>query len=531
VHLPTQQQPHLPKGPRRWIRAGVALAVVGACVSSPIAAQVPGSVPETAVRTTSVLGVVGDSLHGGPLAGAVIMVDGQPREAITDSIGRFRLDSVVAGQHRVGVFHPILDSLGTSLASRPVRFTAGKPMLISLATPSGRTIRHAFCPEMTARAPRYEHADSGVAVLVGRVLDPDSNAVITNANVTLSWVETAFDRGTLRVTPYARTTTTSETGDFRFCALPTGLTGLLRAAVGSDNQSVVERQLSLDNRIVTMTTVHLSEPAKAQAPSGHAVLTGEVERPDGSPFVGATAVLEGTRDSAVSDSTGTFTMRELPIGTHMLLVRSVGFEPVSDVVELTNLDAQHVSVALITPARLMSPVVIEARRLAAAYARVGFDRRQQGGLGRFLTADDIAARHAEALSQLFEGMPGVQMSSQSGRAKLGSDRGTGSCLAYVVDGQTLDRGAGSEVDGMVRPDEVGGIEVYSGASVPEEFSARSAPAPAAAVAHPERKSLSPSGSTTSSAAPSAQATVSACTTIIIWTKGYLGLQGDGTPTG
>ena len=116
---------------------------------------------------------------------------------------------------------------------------------------------------MTARAPRYEHADSGVAVLVGRVLDPDSNVVIANATITLSWVETAFDRGTLRVTPYARTTTTSETGDFRFCALPTGLTGLLRATVGSDNQSVVERELSLDNRIVTMTTVHLSEPAKA----------------------------------------------------------------------------------------------------------------------------------------------------------------------------------------------------------------------------------------------------------------------------
>ena len=100
-------------------------------------------------------------------------------------------------------------------------------------------------------------------------------------------------------------------------------------------------------------------------------------------------------------------MRELPVGTHMLLVRSVGFEPVSDVVELTDLDAQHVSVALITPARVMSPVVIEARRLAAAYARVGFDRRQQGGVGQFLTADDIAARHAEALSQLFEGMPGL----------------------------------------------------------------------------------------------------------------------------
>jgi Carboxypeptidase regulatory-like domain len=460
------------------------------------------------------------------------MVDGQPREAVTDSIGRFRIDSVAAGQYRVGVFHPILDSLGTSLASRPVRFTAGKPMLISLSTPSGRTIRRAFCPEMAPRAPRYEHADSGVAILVGRVLDPDSDTAIPDATVTLSWVETVFDGAALNVTPYARTATTSPTGDFRFCALPTGLSGLLRAATGSNDQSVVERELSLESRIVTMATVHLSGAAKSQTPLGHAVLTGEIQRPDGSPFVGATAILEGTRDSAVSDSTGTFTMRGLPPGTHMVLVRSVGFEPVSDVVELTDRDPQHVSVALITPARVLSPVVIEARRLAAAYARVGFDRRQRGGTGRFLTAGDIASRHAVALSQLLAGLPGLQMSSRSGSSKLESDRGAGSCLAYMLDGQTLDRGTGNEVDAMLRPDQIGAIEVYSPASVPEEFSAQSAPAPNAVVTHPERKipGSSPTRITSGSEAHSPQQTSTACTTVVIWTKSYLGLQPDDTPT-
>jgi hypothetical protein len=482
-----------------------------------------------------VLGVVGDSLHGGPLAGAVIMVDGQPREAITDSIGRFRIDSVVAGQYRVGVFHPILDSLGTSLASQPVRFTAGRPMLISLSTPSGRTIRHAFCPEMSGRAPRYEHADSGVAILVGRVLDPDSNAIVANATVTLTWVETTFDGAALHVTPYARTTTTSETGDFRFCALPTGLTGLLRAAVDTNGPSGVERELSLESRIVTMATVHLSAAAKSQKPAGHAVLTGDIERPDGSPFVGATAILEGTRDSAVSDSNGTFTMRGLPIGTHMVLVRSVGFEPVSDVVELTDRDPQHVSVALLTPARLMSPVVVEARRLAAAYARVGFDRRERGGTGRFLNAEDIAGRHAETLSQLLAGMPGLQLSSDpGGGSKLQDDRGASSCLAYIVDGQVLDRGAGSELDAMFRPEQIAGIEVYSGATVPEEFTAQAAPSATAVITHPEHKNLgSPSrttGDNSSGGRSAAQANEAGCTTVVLWTKPYLGLQESDTAT-
>jgi hypothetical protein len=528
VRLPTLHQPRPPKGPQRWIHASFALSVAVACATGPISAQGPRSRSENS--TTSVLGVVGDSLHGGPLAGAIIMVDGQPREAVTDSIGRFRIDSVAAGEYRVGVFHPILDSLGTSLASRPVQFTAGKPMLISLATPSGRTIRHAFCPAMPGRAPRYEHADSGVAILVGRVLDPDSDVAVKDATVTLSWTETTFDRAALNVTPYARTTTTSETGDFRFCALPTGLTGLLRAAVGSNGQSVVERELSLESRIVTMATVHLSEAAKSQTPQGHAVLTGEVERPDGSPFIGATAIIEGTRDSAVSDSNGTFTIRGLPVGTHMVLVRSIGFEPVSDVVELTDHDPQHVNVALVTPARVMSPVVVEARRAAAAYARVGFDRRQQGSTGRFLNADDIAARHAEALSQLLAGMPGLQLSSiPSGGTKLLSDRGAGSCLVYIIDGQTLDRSAGSEVDAMFRPDEIAGIEVYSGSNVPEEFTAQSAPGPSTVIAHPGRKVLgTPPSSTTDNNGPrGAQPTTNAaCTTVVLWTKAYLGLGGE-----
>ena len=165
------------------VSTGLALA---AGASLPILAQGPRSASMAARSTTSLVGIVGDSLHGGPLAGAVILVNGQSQEAVTDSIGRFRIDSVAAGRHRVGIFHPILDSLGTSLASRPVRFAAGKPLLVSLATPSGRTIRRAMCPEVVPRRHVIEHADSGVAVLVGRVLDPEYDTPIPDADVTCS---------------------------------------------------------------------------------------------------------------------------------------------------------------------------------------------------------------------------------------------------------------------------------------------------------------------------------------------------------
>jgi len=459
--------------------------------------------------TTSIQGVVGDSLHGGPLAGAVIMLDGQTRAAVTDSIGRFRLDSVSAGEYRVGIFHPILDSLGTSLSTRPVQFNAGKPILISLATPSGRTLRRAMCPEMPRRPSGYEHADSGVAVLVGRVLDPDSDVVpVQNATVTLAWVQTDFTGTAVHVTPYSRTTTTSDLGDFRFCALPTGLTGTLRVTA-SDGKITIERELALEDRIVTMSTLHMSAPLRdsAPAPRADAVLTGDVERPDGSPFTGAKVVLEGTRDSTVVDSAGAFTLRGLPVGTHMVLVRSMGFEPVSDVVELTSRGPQHVSIALTTPAREMDPVVVQAHRLAIAYARIGFDRRRQEGVGQFLTADDIAEKHATTFSSLFNGIGGVRLDFTPGGTNLANERGADACLVYVVDGHPFNREVNGELDASIRPNEIGAIEVYSAASVPPEFRVRSLP------------SRNLTGAET--------AGTDGCATVVIWTKTRLGLRGDG----
>jgi hypothetical protein len=465
------------------------------------------SVLPAATPTTSLVGIVGDSLHGGPLAGAVVVLDGQPREAVTDSIGRFRIDSVATGRYRVGIFHPILDSMGTSLASRPVRFTAGKPLLISLATPSGRTIRRAICSELPRVTSHVEHGDSGVAVLVGRVLDPESDAPVAGATVTLAWVETILSRQAIRATSHQRSTTTDDMGDFRFCALPSGLNGVLRA-VGPNGADAVERELGLENRIVTMATVHVPIPDSTTAgkPSRHAVLTGAVERPDGSPMIGATALIRGTTDSAKTGHDGTFSMKGLPAGTHMLVVRSVGFEPVAEVVELANLTPQRVAISMSTPAQMLSPVIVEAQRLQAGYVRVGFARRRESGAGQFLTADDIAEKHAQTFSQLFAATAGVQRSYTPGGSNLGSGHGIGSCLVYVLDGHPFNRIVDGELDTMFRPDEIAGVEIYSPAAVPPEFRTRTLPGPNAAGV--------PTDGT------------DGCTTIVVWTKAALAVEMD-----
>ena len=484
---------------RAIVRAAICASVLAAMTAASGSAQV---VPiKIAPPITSLVGIVGDSLHGGPLAGAVIVIDGELREAVTDSVGRFRIDSLSAGQYRLGIFHPTLDSLGTSLSSKPVRFTGRKPLLVSLATPSGRTIRRAFCPEIRNRKQRYEHADTGVAVLVGRVVDPETELPIVAATVAYSWIETAFQGANVRVVPYQHQTTTDMGGDFHFCDLPSGLSGTLRA-YGTDERTVVQREMSLDNRIVTMATIHLPRDGA----TARAVFAGDVERPDGSPLPGAIITVSGAKDSAISGADGSFTIRGLPTGTHMVLVRYVGFEPITEVVELANAEPQRLSLVFNTPAHRLPGVLVLARRLKAGYARVGFDVRQHAGVGQFLTLDDIEALHATNFSQIFATLKGVQLSYTPAGTNIESSRNLEGCLVYFLDGHPFNRMTDGELDVLFSPDEIAGVEVYSGASVPAEFRERSLPG------------TNPGGVRV--------AGFEGCTTVVVWTRTRLGLHVD-----
>ncbi len=501
--------------PRLVVCVAFAVLIVAPPAGS---AQAPSPAASTPAHLASLIGIIGDSLHGGPLAGATVMVDGQPSEGTTDSIGRFRIDSIEAGQHRLGIFHPILDSLGSSLASRPVKFVAGKPLLVTLATPSGRTIRHAVCPEVPV--PKIESGDSGIAVVVGRVLDPENEDPISDARISLTWIETAFDHKGFRVVTHTRQTTSDASGDFHFCALPSGLVGDLRATSGAGKPIMVERELDLGERILTITMLHLPVPrATAGDPSGggvviaaRAALSGTVVRPDGSPLEGATAIVEGTPDSAVTNELGAFHLKGLPTGTHMLVVRVLGFEPVSAPVELANSTPRVVSIAMLTPAHLLSPVLVQARQLQAAYARVGFDRRQRAGNGQFLTLDDIARKNALDFDQLFTTTPGIRLSYRGGGgSNIESSQGVASCLIYVIDGHPFNRLIDGELDALYQPEDLGGIEIYSPAAVPEEFRVMTMP------------TTNPLGVRVDGRTD--------CTTVVVWTKTHLGItNADPSPT-
>jgi len=99
-----------------------------------------------------------------------------------------------------------------------------------------------------------------------------------------------------------------------------------------------------------------------------------------------------------------------------------------------------------------------------------FYQRRRSGIGRYLTSDDIAKRGAIVASDIFRSVPGLRLD----RGGLGGDtiwmRGAfGLCVPDVyINGAVMQLGP-DDIDSVVQPKEIAGIEIYSGENVPPQF--------------------------------------------------------------
>jgi Carboxypeptidase regulatory-like domain len=267
----------------------------------------PSTAPKTAPGTApspfgAITGIVVDSLHGRPLAGAQISVEGLNTLGMTDSAGRFRIDSVPPGKYRIGVFHPLLDSLALSIASPQLRVAADSTLSVIFATPSAVTFIGLVCGPIQIDT----MAGIGPSVVVGRVLDAETEAPAAGIKVTLSWtdIQVGAKIGVRRI-QRTRDTTTGPSGGFRFCHLPPSINGVARAIVSTADSGAVSRPVAINGRLVVPLVLHVPGTAKPAtgthgtassdgsapasiAPSPGSVLTGRIMRSDGTgPVAGA----------------------------------------------------------------------------------------------------------------------------------------------------------------------------------------------------------------------------------------------------
>src|SRR5688500_5902337 len=133
-----------------------------------LSAQEPG-----ATRHISVVGSVHDSVANRPLMGAIVQIVRtsavqSARSALTDSRGRYRIDSIVPGEYFASFFHAAVDSLAVQAPVRRVTLGARDPETVELGLPGAERIIAALCPGL----PPFD----STAVIVGEVRDADTGA-------------------------------------------------------------------------------------------------------------------------------------------------------------------------------------------------------------------------------------------------------------------------------------------------------------------------------------------------------------------
>src|SRR5688500_7605653 len=290
-------------------------------------------------------GVAVDSVRGGFLRGATVGLLGPQRMTFTDSLGRFRIDSIPPGEYQVALFDPLLDTLSLGVVSPRTRFAAGDTVEMVLAVPSQLAIVTAKCG--AARSAEEDRA------LFGQVLDAATEQPVAGARVMLNWTDlTISERTGVQNEPRRRSAETDARGYYKICGLPPELTAEAFVQRGVDSTGKV--QISFGDALLGLATFLLpgSAPQNAAAArdtimvAGTATLSGTVSDGNGQPIENAHVSVTGGPNAATTDSSGAFTLYGQPTGTHALVVRRLGYTPLEIAVNLTPLRNNVVSVQL-----------------------------------------------------------------------------------------------------------------------------------------------------------------------------------------
>jgi hypothetical protein len=241
--------------------------------------------------------------------------------------------------------------------------------------------------------------------------------------------------------------------------------------------------------------------ASAQGELSGRVMSADSGRP---PVQGAEASIPKLGRTAMSDSVGRFSLKGVPPGEHLMVVRAIGFKSESSTVFIDRDEVISSDVVLTRT----TPTALPERRIEAADERppaklVEFmERKKTSGTGHFITREEIAKAEGgvRQTGDVIAMIPGVRVRRGSNKIWIASGRAVGGmkcmfCSNALTGLDKADIAAGARpacfmdvyLDGVlvydsrhpenglfdvntVPPEHIGGIEVYaSGGQVPAKY--------------------------------------------------------------
>jgi hypothetical protein len=410
--------------------------------------------PEPVARVR-VAGTVYDSLAGAPLAGAIVTGAGAPGVALSDSAGRFALDSAEATFGELVFSHPALDSAGLADLVAAVDLSPGRaPALVALASPSRSTVWARVCEAPLPAGPR-----SGI--LAGVLRDALTGAPIAGGAATVAW--TGVDTTGPRPVGVTRTfdLRADSTGAFRACGVPADAELDVRVAErGASGRALVV----LGRSGLAMVDLLVARPDSASgAAAARVVATGLVRDSLGRPRAGALVSVSGVAGAeARTAADGTFRLAGVPAGTQTFVVRAAGYRPQTRSVGLRASDPEPVEITMRRVTQLARVTVRGNAGRARLLSEVASRRRL--GFGAFL--DSAALRNAVDLRSAFLRLPNVVVRANTAATGWALTTGGDCAMIAVVDDRVT---TWDEVNDLV-PTQVTAVEVYPRASsVPGRF--------------------------------------------------------------
>lgn len=399
-------------------------------------------------RHGAVVGTVHDSTRAGPLEGATVYLSGTGHVAVTDSLGRFRIDGVLEGKYDVAFFHPILHLLGRFPQPVGVEVRPGDPVAASLATPSWAAVLAAGC------APGERKAGTGA--LVGFVRDAATGIMVTRARVAAAWPRSDGTSGRAE----ARV---DSIGAYRLCAVPVGPPLTVTASFGPRTRSDV---VQLDRYGPQQLDFELFLEDKGR-------LFGRViDLQTLAPVRGATVRVQGAELTAVTDSAGRFEFDDVPAGVHPVRADHPDYRYTVASVAVPGRTAVEVEIRMGDQPILLDPVTVVAARREASPVLEGFHRRRKRGAGYYITREMLEKSPAKTVYEALESVPGLRVVGAGARGyRLEVPRRPGCPPTIYVDGLPFPMGEdGLAIVNSTPTAEVEGIEVYRGLSeMPAEF--------------------------------------------------------------
>ncbi len=217
------------------------------------------------------------------------------------------------------------------------------------------------------------------------------------------------------------------------------------------------------SRSMLMSAAALLATASARAQTGRprGAIDAAVTDSALMPLANATATLLGTTVTVTTGSGGRFRIVDLPPRDYIIIVRRIGYAPVSAVVRIPSGDTLRMSYMLAPAATTLDTVVVSERSMPARLAE--FEERRRHTHGQFMTQNEIEALNPVGMVDVFRSFRYLSISGEhveSLRARCP--------MTFFVDGVRI---PSPDVErDLPSPKDIAGIEVYiNSADIPLQY--------------------------------------------------------------